>query len=474
MPKVGFVSLGCPKNLVDSEVMMGILARGGYEITPRADEADVLVVNTCSFIAPAQQESVESIIEMAEHKKFGRAKRLIVAGCLVERFRDQILEQIPEVDAVVGTGEVERILEACEGELRVLPAESPTFLYHDLTPRILATPRHTAYIKINEGCDHPCTFCIIPQLRGKFRSRRFESVVREAENLADAGVREISLIGQDTTFYGEDLGLRDGLPLLLERLAEIEGLHWVRFLYCYPNRITPRLLETIAAHPRLAKYMDIPLQHASKDVLKRMQRGSHGGAFLKMLDRIRRIVPGVSLRTSFIVGFPGETKQDFRMLCDFVREAEFDWMGVFSYSDEDAATSYALGDKVDAETIAERRDTLMQIQKKISRRKLKPMIGKRVKALLEGPSKDTDLIWEARLEGMAPEIDGKVYITEFAGVSDAAELPPAGTLATVEITEAQDYDLVARAIEFEQPRAVLPSPAISMRSDLVSIGPLGS
>jgi len=474
MPKVGFVSLGCPKNLVDSEVMMGILSRGGYEITPRADEADVLVVNTCSFIAPAQQESVESIIEMAEHKKFGRAKKLIVAGCLVERFRDQILEQIPEVDAVIGTGEVERILEACEGELKVLPAESPTFLYHDLTPRILATPRHTAYIKINEGCDHPCTFCIIPQLRGKFRSRRFESVVREAENLADAGVREISLIGQDTTFYGEDLGLRDGLPLLLERLAEIEGLHWIRFLYCYPNRITPRLLETIAAHPRLAKYMDIPLQHASKDVLKRMQRGSHSGAFLKMLDRIRRTVPGVSLRTSFIVGFPGETKQDFKTLCDFVRDAEFDWMGVFSYSDEDAARSYQLGDKVDAETIAERRDTLMQIQKKISRRKLRPMIGKRVKALLEGPSKDTDLIWEARLEGMAPEIDGKVYITEFAGVSDAAELPPPGSLATVEITEAQDYDLVARAIEFERPLATQPLSAISMRSDLVSIGPLGS
>ena len=453
---------------------MGILARGGYEITPRADEADVLVVNTCSFIAPAQQESVESIIEMAEHKKFGRAKKLIVAGCLVERFRDQILEQIPEVDAVVGTGEVERILEACEGELRVLPAESPTFLYHDLTPRILATPRHTAYIKINEGCDHPCTFCIIPQLRGKFRSRRFESVVREAENLAGAGVREISLIGQDTTFYGEDLGLRDGLPLLLERLAEIEGLHWVRFLYCYPNRITPRLLETIAAHPRLAKYMDIPLQHASKDVLKRMQRGSHGGAFLKMLERIRRTVPSVSLRTSFIVGFPGETKQDFKTLCDFVRDAEFDWMGVFSYSDEDASKSYGLADKVDAETIAERRDTLMQIQKKISRRKLRPMIGKRVKALLEGPSKDTDLVWEARLEGMAPEIDGKVYITEFAGVADATELPAPGTVATVEITEAQDYDLVGRAIEFGPPRAASHLPAISLRSDLVSIGPLGS
>jgi ribosomal protein S12 methylthiotransferase len=474
MPKVGFVSLGCPKNLVDSEVMMGILARGGYEITPRADEADVLVVNTCSFIAPAQQESVQSILEMAEHKKFGRAKKLIVAGCLVERFRDQILEQIPEVDAVVGTGEVERILEACEGELRSLPAESPVFLYHDLTPRILATPRHTAYIKINEGCDHPCTFCIIPQLRGRFRSRRFESVVREAENLAAAGVREISLIGQDTTFYGEDLGLRDGLPLLLERLAEVEGLNWVRFLYCYPNRITPRLLDTIAAHPRLAKYMDIPLQHASRDVLKRMQRGSHGGAFLKLLERIRRAVPGVSLRTSFIVGFPGETKQDFRMLCDFVRDAEFDWMGVFSYSDEDAAKSYELDGKVDAETIAERRDTLMRMQKKISRRKLKPMIGKHVKAMLEGPSKDTNLIWEARLEGMAPEIDGKIYITEIAGVNETSELPPAGTLATVEITEAQDYDLVGRVIEFDAAPLMRRATAIPVRSGLVSIGPLSS
>jgi len=431
-------------------------------------------VNTCSFIAPAQQESVQSILEMAEHKKFGRAKKLIVAGCLVERFRDQILEQIPEVDAVVGTGEVERILEACEGELRSLPAESPVFLYHDLTPRILATPRHTAYIKINEGCDHPCTFCIIPQLRGRFRSRRFESVVREAENLAAAGVREISLIGQDTTFYGEDLGLRDGLPLLLERLAEVEGLHWVRFLYCYPNRITPRLLDTIAAHPRLAKYMDIPLQHASRDVLKRMQRGSHGGAFLKMLERIRSAVPGVSLRTSFIVGFPGETKQDFRMLCDFVRDAEFDWMGVFSYSDEDAAKSYELDGKVDAETIAERRDTLMQMQKKISRRKLKPMIGKRVKAMLEGPSKDTDLIWEARLEGMAPDIDGKIYITEIAGVNETAELPPAGTLATVEITEAQDYDLVGRVIDFDAAPAMRQPAAIPVRSGLVSIGPLSS
>jgi ribosomal protein S12 methylthiotransferase len=450
MPKVGFVSLGCPKNLVDSEVMMGILARSGYEITPRADDADVLVVNTCSFIAPAQQESVQSILEMAEHKKFGRAKKLIVAGCLVERYRDQILAQIPEVDAVVGTGEVERILEACEGDLKTLPAESPTFLYHDLTPRILATPHHTAYIKINEGCDHPCTFCVIPQLRGKFRSRRFESVVREAENLAQAGVREISLIGQDTTFYGEDLGIRDGLAHLLARLAEVEGLEWVRFLYCYPNRITPRLLETIAEHPRLAKYMDIPLQHASKNVLKRMQRGAHGPAFLKMLEKIRRTIPNISLRTSFIVGFPGETKEDFRELCDFVREAEFDWLGVFSYSDEDTSKSFHLDGKVDEKTIAERRERLMEIQKKISRKNLRAKKGKQFRAMLEGPSKDTDLIWEARLEGMAPEIDGKVYITEFVGVNDAAELPSPGTMATIEITETQDYDLVAKVIEMEK------------------------
>jgi ribosomal protein S12 methylthiotransferase len=459
MPKVGFVSLGCPKNLVDSEVMMGILARAGYELTPRADEADVLVVNTCSFIEPAQQESVNSILEMAEYKKFGRAQKLIVAGCMVERYRNQIREQIPEVDAVIGTGEVEQILTACEGEVSAgadaadAASGSPTYLYHDLTPRILTTPRHTAYIKINEGCDHPCTFCVIPQLRGKFRSRRFESVVREAENLAAAGVREISLIGQDTTYYGEDLGLRDGLPTLLERMAQIEELHWVRFLYCYPNRVTQKLLDTIAAHPRLAKYLDIPLQHASRGVLARMKRGSNADAFLKMLERIRKTIPGVSIRTSFIVGFPGETEAEFRELCDFVRAAEFDWMGVFSYSDEDAAKSYSLDAKIDAKTIVRRRNQLMSIQKKISARRLRGRVGQRLRVMLEGPSKDTDLIWEARHEGMAPDIDGKVYITEFEGVNDAADLPAPGTLATIEVTSAKDYDLIGRAVEFAAPPA---------------------
>ena len=451
MTKVGFVSLGCPKNLVDSEVMMGILARQGHQLTPRAEEAEVLVVNTCSFIEAAQKESVDAILEMAEHKKFGAAKKLIVAGCLVERYREQILEQIPEVDAVVGTGEVERILEAVEGDLRVLPAEPPAFLYHELSPRVLTTPRHAAYIKIAEGCDHPCSFCIIPQLRGKFRSRRFESAIREAENLAAAGCREITLIGQDTTSYGEDFGLRDGLSQLLSKLAEVEGLLWVRFLYAYPNRVTQKLLDTIAAHPRLAKYMDMPLQHASRDVLARMKRGSHGDAFLKLLERIRATIPGVSLRSSFIVGFPGETESDFDELCDFVRAAKLDWLGVFEYSDVDNAGSYALDAKVDPAVVSDRRNRLMAIQKKISREKLREYRGRTAIALVEGPSTDNPLVWEARLEGMAPEIDGKLYLTDIELPGGEATSP--GDIVRVEITKTDAYDLIGRVAEI-LPRAV--------------------
>src|SRR5215813_2508840 len=463
MPKVGFVSLGCPKNLVDSEVMMGVLARTGYELTPRADEADVLVVNTCSFIEPAQKESVDAILEMAEHKKFGSAKRLIVAGCLVERYRDQILEQIPDVDAVVGTGEVERILEAVQGDLRVLPAEPPAFLYHDLTPRILTTPKHAAYIKIAEGCDHPCTFCIIPQLRGKFRSRRFESVIHEAENLAANGTREITLIGQDTTSYGEDLGLRDGLAQLLAGLAAIEELLWVRFLYAYPNRVTQKLLDTFAAHPRLAKYLDMPLQHASRKVLARMKRGSHGEAFLKLLERMRTTISGVSLRTSFIVGFPGETDADFDELCDFVQAAKLDWMGVFEYSDVDHAGSFALDGKVDAETIRGRRDALMAIQKKISRERLRAFRGQVVIALVEGVSKDNPLVWEARIEGMAPDIDGKLYLTDIE--VPGGEAASAGEVARIEVQKTDAYDLIGRVVE------ILPRPVARPLSASVTVPP---
>ncbi|HEV2386161.1 MAG TPA: 30S ribosomal protein S12 methylthiotransferase RimO [Candidatus Acidoferrales bacterium] len=447
MPKVGLISLGCPKNLIDSEVMLGLLRAGGYEITARAEDADVLVVNTCSFIAPAQEESVAAILEMAELKKSGRAKKLIVAGCLVERYRNEIREQIPEVDAVIGTGEVERILEAVGGTVEP-PAPNtarlPDYLYHDRTPRLVATPRHTAYIKINEGCDHPCSFCIIPQLRGRFRSRRPESVVREAERLARDGAREVTLVGQDTTAYGVDLGVADGLPGLLERLAEVDGLHWVRFLYCYPNRVTSRLLDTIAAHRRLARYLDIPLQHASRAVLARMKRGSHGGAFLKLIERIRRTIPGIWLRSTFIVGFPGETEADFRELCDFVRAAEFDWLGVFGYSDEDAARSHELEGKVDSETIAQRRDALMGMQRKISARRLRARCGGEATVMVDGPARESEWLWEGRLEGMAPDIDGKVYLTEFPGDVQ----PQPGELARVKLTRAADYDLVGRVVAF--------------------------
>jgi len=436
--KIGFVSLGCPKNLVDSEVMMGQLVAKGHELTPHPDQADVLVVNTCSFIDPAKKESVDTILEMAEYKKVGRAQKLIVAGCLVERYRGDIRKEMPEVDALVGTNQLDSIVALCEG-MEPPAGDSQPYLYHDLTPRVLATPRHFAYIKIAEGCDHPCTFCVIPQYRGKFRSRRFESVISEATRLFAQGVREINLIGQDTTCYGEDLGLADGLAHLLARLAGIEAPHqkWVRFLYAYPNKITQKLLDTMAEHGDLVKYIDMPLQHASAPVLKRMKRGSSGAIFLKLLERIRRTIPGVAIRTSFIVGFPGETARDFDELCQFVEAAQFDNLGVFTYSDEDTSGSYALDGKVDGRTIQNRKRHLMAIQRKIARQRNRALVGQEVPVLVEGPSQETDLLWAARMSTQAPEIDGVTLINDF----DGAE-PQAGEMRALRITEAHDYDVV--------------------------------
>jgi ribosomal protein S12 methylthiotransferase len=436
--KIGFVSLGCPKNLVDSEVMMGQLVARGHELTPHPDQADVLVVNTCSFIDPAKKESVDTILEMAEYKKVGRAKRLIVAGCLVERYRGDIRKDLPEVDALIGTNELEGIAAACEGiEPRVNPLEP--YLYHDLTPRVLATPRHFAYIKIAEGCDHPCTFCVIPQYRGKFRSRRFESVISEATRLFRQGVREINLIGQDTTCYGQDLGLKDGLAVLLERLAAIETPHekWVRFLYAYPNQVTGRLLDTMAADPSLAKYIDMPLQHSSARVLRRMKRGASGDIFLKLLERVRRTIPGVAIRTSMIVGFPGETAADFEELCGFLQAARFDNLGVFAYSDEDTSASYALDGKVDRRTIQNRKRRLMAIQRKIARARNRALVGTETSVLVEGLSDETDLLWQARMSTQAPEIDGVTLINDFEG-----DEPRPGQIRRLRITEAHDYDVV--------------------------------
>jgi ribosomal protein S12 methylthiotransferase len=436
--KIGFVSLGCPKNLVDTEVMMGELSERGHELTSEPGDADVLVVNTCSFIDPAKQESIDTIIEMAEYKKNGRARKLIVAGCLVERYRDQIRGQLPEVDALIGTNELSKIVALCEGFEPASNVLEP-YLYHDLTPRVLATANHFAYIKIAEGCDHPCSFCVIPQYRGQFRSRRFESVIAEATRLFARGVREINLIGQDTTSYGVDLGIKDGLAQLMARLAQIETAHqkWIRFLYCYPNRITQNLLDTIAEHAALVKYIDMPLQHASAHVLKRMKRGSHGDFFLKLLERIRATIPGVGIRTSMIVGFPGETEADFETLCDFVKAAQFDRLGVFSYSDEDTSASFHLDAKVDGRTIHNRKQKLMAVQRRISKSRNRRMIGREVDVLIEGPSEETELLWQARMSTQAPEIDGFCYVNDFVGAE-----PRRGEIRRMRITEAHDYDLI--------------------------------
>ena len=512
-PKVGFVSLGCPKNLVDSEVMMGLLHHNGADLIQKAEDAEIIVINTCSFIDSAKQESVNTILEMVQHKREhgGKASRIIVAGCLVERYRDEIRAQIPEVDAVVGTGELEAILNAAglspaaraaspfqilpqdfdqpsidahtQQDLDLLPsgivnettvatgshqniprqqlvsrapsavnqhsrpdhiapqlaivqslatngtttdqngslhasspdgasravstveaqsrpegdareqsgrfsreawdgasAALPSYLYSDKTPRILSTPRASAYIKIAEGCDHPCSFCIIPQLRGKFRSRRMGSILSEAQNLIAQGVREITLIGQDTTCYGEDLGLKEGLAQLLDALAVLPGLKWLRFLYTYPNKVSTRLLETMAKHSTIAKYLDVPLQHASSSVLKTMKRGGSAPIFLDLIAKARKLVPGMVIRTSFIVGFPGETEADFAELCAFVQAAKIDWLGVFTYSDEEGARAFELeaSTKLPARTIQARRRKLMRLQQKVSMKSKAAWVGREV------------------------------------------------------------------------------------------------
>jgi ribosomal protein S12 methylthiotransferase len=514
--------------------MMGLLDRAGARLTNHPEEAEILIVNTCSFIDTAKQESVDTILEMARHKTSGSAKKLIVAGCLVERYRDEIRKSIPEVDAVVGTGELESILEAAglarpiaaasispfnilgsnghaevrpglesraathknessksfrtaeevsghafsrtdnsieltaalapaeypstkfrpEGDLREQQGRFsrddwrgathllPTYLYDENTPRFLTTPKSSAYIKIAEGCDHPCTFCVIPNLRGKFRSRRFESVVVEAQQLVARGVREITLIGQDTTCYGEDLGLKDGLATLLDELARIDGLRWLRFLYAYPNRITGKLLDTMARHDNICKYLDVPLQHASPSVLKTMKRGAGADIFLKTLEKVRAAVPGIALRTSFIVGFPGESSSDFELLEQFIGEAKFDWLGVFSYSDEEGSGAFSLDLKVPHRTIEARKRRLMKRQQSISKRAKQQWVGRELVLLAEGESDETPLLWEGRTQFHAPEIDGKVYINDFG----ALEALQPGRFYKAEITEAHDYDVVARAI----------------------------
>src|SRR5690349_15613288 len=449
MKKVGFISLGCPKNLVDSEVMMGQLKQHGYEITSDATDAETVVVNTCGFIDSAKKESIDTILEAAQLKTNGQAKRLIVAGCLVERYRDELKAELPEVDAFIGTNQINDILAVCDPNtntrsLPVVPLgnQSATYLYDDSTPRVLATPSHYAFVKIAEGCDRPCAFCFIPQMRGHFRSRRFGSIVAEAHQLAEEGVKEIILVAQDSSRYGEDLGKQDALARLLRELSHVDGVEWVRVMYTYPTHISDAFLDVLAAEPKAVKYLDMPLQHASQNVLKLMKRGGNRASLERLIERVRTRVPGITVRTTFITGFPGETEEDFDELMTFVKNIEFDRVGIFTYSDEEGTAAYALPNKVDPKMAKRRRDRLMKEQAKIARRKHQAMMGKTVRVMFEGESNESELLWQGRMETQAPDIDGCVLI------NDVPEgfVPQSGQMIDVLITEAQEYDLIGRIV----------------------------
>jgi ribosomal protein S12 methylthiotransferase len=449
MKKVGFISLGCPKNLVDSEVMMGQLQQSGYQITPNADEAETVVVNTCGFIDSAKKESIDAILEAARLKTEGHAKRLIVAGCLVERYRDELKAEMPEVDAFIGTNQINDILRVCDPKTntRSLPVvslgnQSATYLYDESTPRVLATPSHYAFVKIAEGCDRPCAFCFIPQMRGHFRSRRFGSIVAEAQQLAEEGIKELILVAQDSSRYGEDLGKQDALARLLRELARTDGIEWVRVMYTYPTHISDAFLDAIAEEPKAVKYLDMPLQHASQRVLKLMKRGGNRKSLERLIERVRQRVPNIAVRTTFITGFPGETEADFNELQTFIKNVEFDRVGVFTYSDEEGTPAHALPDKIPARTASRRRNSLMKTQSRISKKKHGAMVGEIVRVLFEGESKESDLLWQGRMETQAPDIDGCVLIND---VPDGL-LPQVGDFVNVKITEAYEYDLIGSVV----------------------------
>jgi ribosomal protein S12 methylthiotransferase len=454
--KIGLVSLGCPKNLVDSEVMLGLAQQAGHELTQDASQADVLVVNTCAFIDSAKQESINTILEMARHKKDGACQRLIVTGCLAERYREELQAEMPEIDAVLGTGEVPDIVRAIGGtatphvsRLRFFTGAGapttaralPTYIYDADTPRLLATPRHYAYVKIAEGCDYKCAFCIIPTLRGNYRSRPAASIVQEARALAARGVKELLLISQDTTFYGIDRQERGALARLLRELNTIDGIEWIRLLYLYPTTIDDATLAAMAECDKVCKYIDLPLQHASNQVLKRMKRPGTRQHYDKLLARIRSRVPDVALRTTFIVGFPGESEDDVSELREFVNDHGFDHVGVFTYSHEEGTSAHAFEDDVPARTKSARRNRLMGLQKRLVARRHRSRVGQRVRAVVDGPSADHELILRARLASQAPEIDAAVYLTECDPSSYRA-----GDFVEVEIVGASDYDLVARPV----------------------------
>ncbi len=446
MAKIGFVSLGCPKNLVDSEVMLGLLRKEGHTFTADKSEADVIIVNTCSFVQDSKQESIDTVLEMAELKKSGACKRLIVTGCLSERYPNEIRSELAEVDAILGTNQLKEITRAVKGESVPPPtsfgrSDADLYLYDHTTPRILTTPQFSAYMKIAEGCDHTCAFCIIPKIRGKFRSRSVESLVEEARNLAEQGVREITLVSQDTTSFGEDRGLIDGLAQLLEALDRVEGLRWIRFLYVYPNLVSDRLIRVVSSSDKICKYIDMPLQHASARILKAMKRGGDPRSLTRMVDRIRSSIPGVTFRTTMITGFPSETEEDFEELRRFCQDMEFDRLGVFAYSDEEGTSSFDISEKVPAEIAEQRQQILMRQQELIALKKNRVLVGGEFPVLIEGPSHESDLLLQGRLESQAPEIDGVCLIND----SNIGAVE-AGEVRTIKITKAFEHDLLGEIV----------------------------
>ena len=444
--RVGFVSLGCPKNLVDSEVMLGTLKRRGHTVVTDVADAQVIVVNTCAFIDRAKKESVETVLEMARLKTDGAVAgglRLIVTGCLAERHDEELRREIPEIDATLGTGQIPDIVAAVEGRATAVDrtTKRPEWIYDADSPRLRSTASHTAFVKISEGCDYTCTFCIIPTLRGLHRSRRPDDIEREVKSLAASGVKEIVLVAQDSTRYGLDLGQRGALAPLLRRLGAIDGLRWIRVMYAYPATVTDEILDAIASEERVVKYVDMPLQHASDAVLKLMKRPTGKGNLLGMVERVRHRVPGVAFRTTFIVGFPGETDDDFKQLTTFVEQAEFDHLGVFTYSDEEGTAAFDLAARVPAKIKKARQSELMRIQKRISLRRNKARVGNQVEVLVEGPHPDTDYLLVGRLATQAPEIDGSVLI------SDPGKRPPGrGEFVMCEVTKGHSYDIEGRVL----------------------------
>lgn len=442
--KVHIISLGCARNLVDSEVMAGLLKRGQYELVSDPQEADVVLVNSCSFIDAAKEESIDTILEAARLKEEGRLQTLAVAGCLPQRFSEELARELPEVDLFIGTGEVPRIVEILrehqKGKEQRLYIGIPRFLYDHEIPRVRTTPSYTAFIKVSEGCDHKCAFCIIPQLRGAHRSRPIDSIVREASRLAQEGVREINLIAQDLTAYGRDR--RDGTTLygMLRELVEVPDIYWIRLLYSYPNFLDEPLLCLIQESDKICKYVDIPFQHISRRILSRMRRGKSGSAVREAICKLRRAIPNLTLRTSLIVGFPGETQEDFQELLDFVQETEFDRLGVFKYSVEEGTAAALMGDQV-ADGEKERRwQEVMEVQAGISRRKNEALIGTVQRALVEGLDSDAKRFF-GRTQAHAPEVDGVVYLADGLTDQEMEKVKP-GEFINVRITQALDYDLI--------------------------------